>query len=203
MNSPTNKKTKLIQLLVEKNIIKFGEFTLKSGAKSWFYIDLRLIPSFPKVFKHVIDCYQDTIIDIGDYDAVAGVAVAGVPFSAVLGYTMHIPALIVRPEAKGHGLKKLVEGSIHDQAKVILVDDLITTGGSKVPGIEALREMNLIVDDIVVLIDRSEGNTSDLTDLGVKIHSTVTIAEIWSICLKLPDDVISQDIKQLIKENCE
>ena len=166
-------KIKLTEFLLKNNIVKYGDFTLKSGKKSWFYVDLRLISSYPETFEFVIDCYVKMIESIQNVDAVAGVAVAGVPFSAVTGYKLGIPSIIVRPQAKEHGLKKLVEGNIDSDSKVVLIDDLITTGSSKIPGIQALRNEELIVEDMLVLIDRSQGNLEGLDELDIKLDIKV------------------------------
>ncbi len=195
------KKRKLTELLLKNKILKYGEFTLKSGKKSWFYVDLRLISSYPKTFEFVIDCYIDIIKSIHNVDALAGVAVAGVPFSAVIGYKLGIPSIIVRPQAKEHGLKKIVEGSIPSASRVVLIDDLISTGSSKIPGILALRDNDLVVDDMIVLIDRSQCILKELENLNIKLHSFITINELFKLCLELDEEYISEQNKKLIEKN--
>ncbi len=194
------KKRKLTKLLLKNKILKYGQFTLKSGKKSWFYVDLRLISSYPETFEFVIDCYIDIIKSIPDVDALAGVAVAGVPFSAVTGYKLGIPSIIVRPQAKEHGLKKIVEGNIPSASKVVLIDDLISTGSSKIPGILALRDNDFVVNDLIVLIDRSQSNLEELENLNVKLHSFITINDIFKQCLELDQEYISEHDKNLIEK---
>ena len=138
---------------------------------------------------------------IKKYDAVAGVAVAGVPFSSVLGYDLKIPSLIVRSQQKDHGLKKKVEGNLPKNSSVILIDDLITTGSSKIPGILVLREMGFTVNDMVVLIDRSQGQTGQIDQLGVKLHSFATIEEIFRECLLLDENILDSEKKEIIEKN--
>ena len=194
-------KRKLVELLIENDILQFGDFTLKSGKKSWFYIDLRLISSFPKTFEYVIKCYLKILNRIDKTDAVAGVAVAGVPFSSVLGYIEKIPSIIVRPQPKGHGTKKIIEGNIPQDANVVLVDDLITTGSSKIPGILALKEQGYRVENMIVLIDRSQSQLEEFEELGVKLLSYITINEIFEECLNIESEKISKETKELIKQN--
>ena len=194
-------KRKLVELLIENDILQFGDFTLKSGKKSWFYIDLRLISSFPKTFEYVIKCYLKILNRIDKTDAVAGVAVAGVPFSSVLRYIEKIPSIIVRPQPKGHGTKKIIEGNIPQDANVVLVDDLITTGSSKIPGILALKEQGYRVENMIVLIDRSQSQLEEFEELGVKLLSYITINEIFEECLNIESEKISKETKELIKQN--
>lgn len=194
-------KNQLAELLAKNNIIRFGEFTLKSGKKSWFYIDLRLIPSYPEVFRFVISCYKQLLSPLKHVDAIAGVAVAGVPFSSVLGYEMGVPSLIVRPEPKEHGRKRQVEGTLPTKSNVAIIDDLITTGGSKIPSINALREEGYEVTDLVVLVNRSEAELREIEEQKVKLHYFVHVNEIFDMCLNLDDTVIPPEQKELIKKN--
>ncbi len=193
--------SELTKLLVVNKIIRFGDFELKSGKRSWFYIDLRLISSYPSVFRYTIECYKSLLNKIDSFDAVAGVAVAGVPFSAVLGFVLNKPSLIVRPQSKQHGLKKLVEGFLLQNKEVVLIDDLITTGGSKIPGIKALRQENYIVKNLIVLIDRSQGNIEDLDKFEINLVSFGKIEDIFEECLKEDSDWISEEDKEIIKTN--
>ncbi len=193
--------SELTKLLVVNKIIKFGDFELKSGKRSWFYVDLRLISSYPSVFRYTIECYQFLLNKIDSFDAVAGVAVAGVPFSAVLGFVLNKPSLIVRPQSKQHGLKKLVEGILQQNKEVVLIDDLITTGGSKIPAIKALRQENYIVKNLIVLIDRSQGSIEDLEKSETNLVSFGKIEDIFEECLKEDNDWISEEDKEIIKTN--
>jgi len=191
----------LTELLIKNDILKFGEFTLKSGKKSWFYIDLRLIPSFPETFNYVIDCYIKLLSEIKHFDALAGVAVGGIPFSSVLGYKLNVPALIVRPQPKEHGLKNVVEGYSEPKSKIVLVDDLITTGLSKTPGIIALRETGFEIDEIIVLINRSQGDLEELKELEINLVSFCNIEEIFKVALELNENFVSEETKKLIASN--
>ena len=191
----------LTKRIVEKEILKIGNFTLKSGKTSWFYLDLRLLSSYPDTFNFAIQSYKQILKGIGNFDAVAGVAVAGVPFSSVLGYSLKKPSLIVRGQQKDHGLKKKVEGTLPINSSVVLIDDLITTGSSKIPGILALREMGFIVRDMVVLVDRSQGQSGQINQLGVKLHYFASIEDIFTESLLLDDKILDPEKKKIIESN--
>ncbi|MCE7740880.1 MAG: orotate phosphoribosyltransferase [Candidatus Heimdallarchaeota archaeon] len=191
----------LTKQIIKQGILKFGDFTLKSGKKSWFYLDLRLISSFPDTFNFVIKCYKKKLKEIGKYDAVVGVAVAGVPFSAVLGYTLNIPSLIIRTQKKDHGLRNKIEGFLPEKSTIVLIDDLITTGSSKIPGILALREMGYVVKDMLVLVDRSQGHSGQIDQLGVKLHSFASIEQIFTESLHLDDDILDEKTREIIAKN--
>jgi orotate phosphoribosyltransferase len=191
----------LTKQIIKNEIIKFGDFTLKSGKKSWFYLDLRLLPSFPETFNLSIKCFKESLKHIKKIDALAGIAVGGIPFSSVLGNDMKLPSLIVRMHHKDHGMKKKIEGVVFPGADVVLIDDLITTGSSKIPAIMALRESGYKINDMVVLVDRSQGNLGQLEGLGVNLHSSVSIEEIFKNCLVLEDEFVSSEIKELIEKN--
>ena len=98
-------------------------------------------------------------------------------------------------------MKKLVEGHVDQDSRVILVDDLISTGSSKIPGIIALRESNFKVNEIIVLIDRSQGNLEELNELDINLISFCTIEEVFKAALDLSDDLVSEDTKEIIKSS--
>jgi orotate phosphoribosyltransferase len=127
--------------------------TFKSGIISPVYVDNRTIPFHPIHWRTVIDGFRAVIeTENLQADIIAGIAVGGVPHSAALAYTHGIPHVFVRSEAKGHGLRNRVEGGDVTGKPVLLVEDLVTTGGSSLSGVEALRESGATVTDCLAIV---------------------------------------------------
>ena len=168
------------KVLVKMNILKFGTFKLTSGKLSSYYINLRVVPSFPDIFKEVVACYIYTIKNIGlaSFDAVCGIATSGLTFAAAVAYTLSKPLLYVRREKKGHGLNKVLEGVLYPGWRILILDDLATTGESILTATRAVRSEGGRVEDAVVLIDRREGAERALLNEGVKLHYFTDISEL-------------------------
>jgi orotate phosphoribosyltransferase len=181
-------KEELSLFLVKIGALKFGIFTLTSGKKSPYYIDLRLIPSYPEIFDKVVDIYTKLVkrdVGLRTFDRIAGIPTAGIPFSAGLALRMKKPFLYVRKDAKPHGMEKRIEGLLMPGDRTLLVDDLITTGTTMVNAVLALRAEGAVVKDALVLIDREEGGKEALMKIGVKLHSLMSISEIASLLHEL------------------
>ena len=124
-------QTKISRHLLECNAIKFGEFTGSSGRKLPYYIDLRLIPSHPEIFHKIVDLYINLIQKHNlVFDRIAGVPVGALPFASAIAYKMKKPLLILRKEPKEHGRGKQIEGILNKDETVLIIEDLVTTGGS-------------------------------------------------------------------------
>lgn len=170
----------LAEALFGIGALKFGRFTLSSGKTSPYYLDLRVVPSFPDVFSLVLEGYAKMVEGLGEqnFDAIAGVATAGVTISSPLAVILKKPMVYIRRQEKGHGLGKLVEGAVQPGWRAIVIDDLVTTGGSIVSAVEALRRERCTVTNAVVLVDRLEGGETNLNSIGVKLKSLATMVEL-------------------------
>ncbi len=121
--------------------------TFKSGIQSPVYVDNRRLPFWPVQWHTVIEALQQVIALHGiTFHVIAGIEAAGIPHSAALGYAMHLPSVFVRKQAKEHGTRRRIEGGDISGRRVLLVEDLVTTGGSSLSGVEALREAGAIVE---------------------------------------------------------
>ncbi len=173
-----------VTFLHQKEIIKFGEFTLSSGKSSSYYVDLRLVPSYPHEFRMMIKYLENQITeDIGleNFESIVSVPTGGLVIGSALAIETVKPLIYVRSKPKDYGTSKSVEGKIHDGMKVVMVDDVATTGGSVVNAIKSLTEVNVPVKDVYVIVDRMEGADEALAELGVKMHSILNILQIAEV----------------------
>ncbi len=165
-----------VKEFMKVGIIKFGHFRLSSGAESPYYIDLRRIYSFPELASRVID---DLISAINArYDAVVGVATAGIPLAAYIGFKSFIPMGYVRVERKTHGLESRVEGVLEGR-EVLVVDDVATTGQSLASAAEALKSMSAEVSAAAALVDREQGAEELLKSKGIKLFSLIKVSDLF------------------------
>lgn len=172
-------KLELCRILLKTGALKFGVFKLTSGKLSPYYVDLRIIPSFPKALRRIIDFYELLAAEElkGGFDKIAGVPTSGIPFAAILAYKMDKPFIYLRKEKKTHGMERRVEGLLFPGEDVLIVDDLITTGKSMGEAVEAIRGEGGEATDALVLIDREEGGEEKLREMGVRLHTFMKIRE--------------------------
>jgi orotate phosphoribosyltransferase len=187
--------------LYKNDIIKFGNFTLASGKDSSYYIDLRLVPSFPHQFRKMIKNLQNLIIEkvgLDDFDSFASVPTGGLVVTSALAIETVKPLIYVRNKPKEHGTTKSIEGKISAGMKVVMVDDVMTTGTSVLNGIKQLKESGLSISDVFVIINRLEGADKVFSDMGVQIHQLTDILEITNILFQ--EKLISKEIFEKIKK---
>lgn len=163
--------------LLSVGCVKFGEFTLKSGQKSPIYIDLRRLVAFPELLKQVAAAYAE-IMDGLDFDMLAALPYAAMPIGTAISLHGSWPMIYPRKEVKGYGTKVEVEGVYEAGQRVVVIDDLISSGGSKLEGIQKLNAAGLEVEDIVVLIDRQSDGVDFMGEHGYKLHSVFTLPQL-------------------------
>ncbi|MCV0372366.1 MAG: orotate phosphoribosyltransferase [Nitrosarchaeum sp.] len=191
------------KFLHQKGIIKFGDFTLASGKKSSYYVDLRLVPSYPHEFRMMIKHLQNDVatnIGLDNFDSIVSVPTGGLVIASALAIETVKPLIYVRSKPKEYGTSKSVEGKIQDGMKVLMIDDVATTGGSVVNAIKSLREANIRVTDAYVIVNRMEGADEALKEQGVNMHSILNIMQITQILHEqnLVDDSVLQKVKNQI-----
>jgi len=188
--------------LYKNDIIKFGDFTLTSGKNSSYYIDLRLVPSYPHQFRKMVKNLQNLIIEktgLDNFDSLASVPTGGLVVASALAIEVVKPLIYVRNKPKEHGTTKSIEGKTSAGMKVVMVDDVATTGTSVLNGIKQLKESGLLISDVYVIINRLEGADKALDDMGIQIHQLTDILEITKILFeeRLIDEEILEKIASL------
>ena len=156
---------------------RFGDFTLVSGQRSPIYLDLRLLVSEPEVLQRAAQAYVE-ILKTLRFDRLAGIPYAALPIATAVSLQMGVPLLYPRKEAKEYGTRRGIEGYWEQGELVVVLDDLITTGGSKLRAIAPLEEAGLEVEDVVVLVDRGQGGGDELAEHGYRLHSVLKLKEI-------------------------
>lgn len=184
--------------------VKFGTFKLQSGLFSPIYFDLRVIVSYPAVMDQVAKLLHKCAKDAGvQFDNVCGVPYTALPLSTIICTTNEYPMLIRRKEAKDYGTKRLVEGIICPGQRCLIVEDVVTSGGSVLETAEVLKKEGLKITDAVVFIDREQGGSSTLADKGITLHSVVSISKLLKVLVKAGkiDLATSHDVVRFIQEN--
>lgn len=171
----------IAKILHKIDALKFGVFKLSSGKASPYYVDLRVVPSFPDAFREICDFYGEYItnqVGLENFDRIAGVPLAGIPFASQIAYNLRKPFLYVRKGFRHHGRQRRVEGILVSGDRVLLVDDLITTGLNLKKAADAIKAEGGVVTEVVALLDREEGGKFKLEKSGMKIHALLKMREV-------------------------
>ena len=157
----TNTTRSSAKALLDAGAVTFSPekpYTFTSGLLSPVYVDNRVLVYHPEAWRTIVEGFQSQIAARKlRYDVIAGVAVGGLPHSSALAYSMNRPSVFIRKETKGHGRGKRVEGGAVAGRRVLLVEDLVTTGGSSLSAVDALRESGATVTDALAIISYGFG----------------------------------------------
>jgi len=167
--------------LQESGAIKFGNFKLSSGKESAYYVDLRLVPSFPHQFRKMVKSLQNLIsekIGLDNFDYIASVPTSGLVIASALAIETVKPLIYIRQKPKDYGTGSLIEGKISEGSKVVLVDDVGTTGHSLLNAVRALKDAKIVVDSAFVIVNRLEGARENLENEKVKMYEITDILAI-------------------------
>ncbi|PIO74576.1 orotate phosphoribosyltransferase [Teladorsagia circumcincta] len=190
----------LLRSMLNSKVFKFGEFVLKSGLKSPIYIDLRECFGYSDLMDLASDGLK-SLIEEADipFDGIVGVPYAALPYATLVSQRSKKPLLIIRKEAKAHGTKKMIEGLYKKGDRVVIIEDVVTTGGSVEDVVKTLRADGLIVEDVFCLLDREQGGAEKLSEGGITLHSLFNMETI--LCFLLSVDAIDKETSlEIIKD---
>ncbi|OGL25106.1 hypothetical protein A2884_02020 [Candidatus Saccharibacteria bacterium RIFCSPHIGHO2_01_FULL_48_12] len=176
--------------MLEEDIVKFGDFTLKSGKKSAAYVNLRDMISVPTLFDQATLAYADTLraSDIltkpdGSLRYLEGIPEAAIYYGGAVAREVGAPLLYHRVKAKEHGQPRAIEGRFEEGDEVVLLDDVVTTAGSKLEEVTAFGEFGLKATGVVVLVDREQGGRTELESRGLDFATAMTLSGIAKYAL--------------------
>jgi uridine monophosphate synthetase len=180
---PPTSISQLAQDLIASQCVRFGQFKLKSGLMSPIYLDLRRLVTHPSILKRVAQAYAEKLKAL-KFDRLAGIPYAALPIATAIALEMNRPLIYPRREAKDYGTRATIEGDYQAGEIIVVIDDLATTGSSKIETIQKLEEAGLKVRDIVVLIDRGQGAGPMLAEAGYQLHSVVNLRDLLTEWLR-------------------
>ncbi len=167
----------LADALLRAGCVQFGSFELKSGLLSPIYFDLRRLVTYPALLERVARAYIP-LLERVKFDRLAALPYAALPIVTAISLASGWPMIYPRKEIKAYGTRAQVEGEYRAGERVVLVDDLATTGGSKFEAIERLQAVGLQVQDVIVLIDREGGAEQELARSGVKLQTVFRLSDL-------------------------
>jgi|SRR3972149_1452366 len=176
------KYKKLIDELQECGVIKFGDFSLTSGIKSKYYIDVKKAITRPKILELICEQIIDIIVDQNiKVDYIACVELGAVPIGTIISIKTGLPLIIIRKTEKNHGLENRIIGDPEKTKIALLVEDITTTGGSVIDAVGVMRNEGLIVKNVISVVDRGEGAKESIEKECLNITSLVKIEDLISL----------------------
>jgi len=170
---------RLKNALQECGAILYGDFTLSSGRKSSYYIDIKKASTDPKVLAMIAEAMNDEIWkDHERPDRIAGVVLGSIPLAVALSLKTGIPFVMMRKARKEHGTGKLIEGELNKGDRVLVIEDVVTSAGSSAEAVGLLRSAGAEVAYVLAVIDRQEGGEERLAEIGVKLIALLTAEDL-------------------------
>lgn len=174
-NDRTAERKRIVDLLLNSGSVRFGQFTLTSGRTSTVYIDVKRAWTDPGRLATLAEALAHRV---GDAERLAGMELGAVPLVVATALQTGRPYLVIRKGVRDHGTRQRFEGEIPAGAKVLLIEDTSSTGGSALESIRIIREAGGVVTRALVVVDRGMGAIEQLQAAGVSLEPLVTLAEI-------------------------
>jgi uridine monophosphate synthetase len=169
----------LIQNLLEAKILEYGNFTLKSGAQSSVYVDLRKAISFPAILRKLAHALSREMKQMKwTCDCLCPVPYGALPLATCLSVSYDIPMIIQRKERKTHGKGNILEGIIRPTMSCIVIEDITTTGESALETVEILKSEGLHIEGVLVFLDRQQGAKEMFEKANVNFHHVLTLSQL-------------------------
>jgi orotate phosphoribosyltransferase len=165
----------LKEQLLSTEAVMFGEFTLTSGRKSNFYVNIKKASTHPEILKNIAECMKP---HLGGEKVIAGMELGAVPLAVALALESDLPYVIIRKGEREHGTGKQIEGQLNEGTDVMIVEDVATTGGSLVKAVNAIRNAGGKVNRAIVVVDREEGGSEKMAEMDVELIPLVRISDI-------------------------
>ena len=185
-NSMDDLRDELVTFLYDVKAIKLGNFTLSSGIISRFYIDLRILQSYPVYFRKAISLLKMLVFQrIGwdGFDYICSIPTSGTIFGSALSYELFKPHIYVRKDMKGYGTQKKIEGDLRSGSRVLFVEDVVTTRNSLLNAIKTIFDQTEN-NRVVVIMDRDQGAVEKFRGYDIKIDRAITINQTIEILKK-------------------
>ena len=171
-------RDEVCQRIAEVALLR-GEFTLRSGRTSKYYLDKYLFTTQPDILEALGALFAERIAKLGDVDRLAGTELGGIPLVSAAAIATGKPAVLIRNAKKGYGTAKQLEGAIHGGEKVVLLEDIATTGGQVLEAGQLLRdEFKVEVPAIIATIDRQEGARENIEGAGFIFDALFTKSDL-------------------------
>ncbi|HXW02978.1 MAG TPA: orotate phosphoribosyltransferase [Nitrosarchaeum sp.] len=189
--------------MYQNDAVKFGNFKLSSGKDSPYYIDLRVVPSYPHQFRKMIKALQNLIsekVGFDNFDCIASVPTSGLVIASALAIEIIKPLIYIRSKPKEYGTENVIEGKIAKGTRVLLVDDVATTGLSLINAIKPLKNAGMVVTDAFTIINRFEGAREALAAENVRLYEMTDITTLATILHKenfIDDQTLARVKKQI------
>lgn len=197
-------RDEIVTFLYDVNAIKLGSFTLSSGRHSSFYIDLRVLQSYPLYFRKTISLLKMLIlsrIGLNGFDYICSIPTSGTIFGSSLSYELFKPHIYVRKDLKGYGTQKKIEGDLIHGSRVLFIEDVVTTGNSLLSALKSIADFTTS-NRAVAIIDREQGAAEKFKKYNISVDSAIGIIQAIEILRdnkRISYDEYSTIIEEMIR----